>query len=85
MINYQNPRDAWLYQLLVATAGHKHRPKLRELLSAILPYAVLFIVIEVMCAALIMYLAATKDDAAIQHGAAHPPASTHDSRPGLPH
>jgi hypothetical protein len=82
---YQNQREAWLYRRLVANAGHKKRPKLRKVLSAIIRYAVLFIVIQLMGAAFIMYLARTKDAAANQHGPANPPAPSYDSRPSLPH
>jgi hypothetical protein len=76
----QNQREVWIYQRLVANAAHKKRPKFREILRAIIPYAVLFVVIQLMGAAIIMYLA-TKNTAANQHGAADPPAPSFDSGP----
>jgi hypothetical protein len=78
---YQNQREAWIYQRLVASAGHRKRPKLREIMRAIIPYAVLFIVIQLMGAAIIIYLATKKDAGANQHGAADPPAPSFDSQP----
>ena len=79
----QRRREVWLYQRLVARARRKNRREFRENLSAISPYAALFIVIQLMGAAIIMYLA-KKDAAANQNAPSNPPAPSSDSRPGLP-
>jgi hypothetical protein len=70
---YQGPREAWLYQRLAGSAGHDKRPKLRKILGATIRYAVLFIVIELACAAIIMYMAARNDASAGKAGTANRP------------
>jgi hypothetical protein len=65
---HRRQTETWLYQRLAASAGHKKRPKLREIVRATIRYTVLFIVIELMGAAIIMYLLASKDGASDQRG-----------------
>ncbi len=55
--------------------GQRKRPNLREFTRATIRYAVLFIVIELMGAAIIMYVAARKDSPSNHPGAANQPAA----------
>jgi hypothetical protein len=68
---YHSPDEALLHQRLEASAGHKHRPRLRKILRVIISYAVLLIVIELMGLAVILYLASRNDRAADQRGTAN--------------
>jgi hypothetical protein len=68
---YPSQSEAWLYQRLAAWAGRKKRPRRGERLRAAIPYAVLFILIQLMGAAIIMYVAARNDRAADQRGTAN--------------
>jgi hypothetical protein len=68
---YQSQREAWPYQRVAASAGGKKRPKLPEILRAIIRYAVLLIVIELTGMAIIMHLASRNDRAADQRGRAN--------------
>jgi hypothetical protein len=84
MSAYRPQTETWLFQRLAASAGHKERLTLREIVRATIRYTVLFIVIQLMGAAIIMYLVARKDGAADQRGAENQLAAVKVAVPDSP-